>query len=206
MTALHFEAFKCSWQHLATCLHVCCSIQLKTGCSGGKKKKKSIYFVFASDAAKPLETHTQKFSCKCFNRKNFFPPLCSREPGGSALCFAVKRRLEHFFLLLLSFTCRWHHAASFRQVVTSFLFSARSSLLLRMSPDRNVCGRFCWSCLLLRKRPLGAKVSFFFFISAITGDAALLHQRVSHGSCPIPWYPRGDKESIIYNHLAAAHQ
>lgn len=94
-------------------------------------------------------THRQEFSCKCFNRKNFFPPLCSREPGSSALCFAGAL---FFFLLLLSFTCRWHHAASFRQVVTSFLFSARSSRLLRVSPDRNVCGRFCWSCLL-----------FFFF-------------------------------------------
>lgn len=51
-------------------LHVCCSIQLGTACSG-KKEKKTIYFVFASDAAKPLETHTE-IILQVFNHKNFF--------------------------------------------------------------------------------------------------------------------------------------
>lgn len=36
-----------------------------------KKKKKTIYFVFASDAAKPLETHTE-ILLQVFNHKNFF--------------------------------------------------------------------------------------------------------------------------------------
>lgn len=35
------------------------------------KKNKHIHFVFASDAAKPLETHTE-ILLQVFNHKNFF--------------------------------------------------------------------------------------------------------------------------------------